>query len=208
MTSCGGGGVDAPACARHHARMGRRGLSILGAAAVALVLLVAGSAVGAYLYAQSALANVLVTLDRVTVSTSSPAGGSGPLDLLARGLSTNLVLDETFEVDNRNAIGATVESIDYHVRLNGRDVGTGRAPESGTTVIAGNSKQAIVARTSLPVTGLLAAGVESLAQGQAKIDVVGTARIKVLVFTVERQFELTPQKLDGERLDQVLTGGK
>lgn len=190
------------------ARMSRRAWVALGAAVVVLVLLAGGAAIGVYAYAQSALQNVYVTLDRIDVHTQAPAGGSGPLDLLTRGLSTEVVMDQTFQVDNRNAIGATVESIDYHVRLNGREIGTGRAPETGSQEIDANSKQSIVAHTRMPLAGLLAAGVDSFARGEAKIDVAGTAKLKVLLFTVERDFQLVPQKLEGERLDRVLGGAK
>ncbi len=184
--------------------MGRRGWLMLGSIAAVLLMGVLGAIVGVYAYAQNALSNVHVTLRRVTVSTQTPSGGTGLLDLLNRGLSTDVVLDQTFEVDNRNAIGATVESIDYHVRMNGREVGTGHAPETGPQKIAGHAKQFIVAQTKLPVTRLLAAGADAIVAGRANIDVVGTARIEVLVFTVEREFQLVPQKLEGERLDRLL----
>jgi LEA14-like dessication related protein len=179
---------------------------MLGSIAAVLLMGVLGAVAGVYAYAQNALSNVYVTLDRVTVNTQTPSGGTGLLDLVTRGLSTDVVLDQSFEVDNRNAIGATVESIDYRVRVNGREVGTGHAPETGPQKIAGHAKQPIVARTKLPMTSLLAAGADAVAAGQANIDVVGTARIQVLVFTVEREFRLVPQKLEGERLDRVLGG--
>jgi LEA14-like dessication related protein len=172
------------------------------------LLLVCGSVGGVYLYARSSLENVYITLDKMSISSQSPSGGGNPLDMLVRGLSSEVLVDSSILVDNRNALGATVESIDYRVRVNGRDVGEGRGPEGGTKDIAANSKTVLVTRTKMPVASLMTAGAETLARGEAKIDIVGKAKVSVLFVTVERDFQFSPKKIEGSRLDQVLGGSQ
>ncbi len=183
--------------------MKRRMPLILGLL-VALVLALGCALAGTYLYVRSSLANVYVTLDKMSVSSKSPSGGMNPLDLLVRGLTTEVLVDSLLSIENRNAISATVESIDYRIRVNGKDVGAGHGPEGGAKNIASHSKSVLVTRTKMPVTSLLAAGADSFVKGNAAIDIVGTARIRVLFLTIERDFQFTPATIEGERLDKML----
>ncbi len=188
--------------------MNRRVLIVIGVVVFLIVAGLGAAGGGVWWYAHNALENVYITLGTVNVSTQSPAGGLGPLDILARGLATDVVIDSTFDLDNRNALGATVESIDYKVRVNGREIGTGHAPDGGAKDIAPQSKTPIVARTKLPVTSLIGAGLDGLSRGESKLDIIGKARVSVWFFSVERDFQFVPQKLEGERLDRVLGGRK
>ncbi len=159
---------------------------------------------GAYVYLSNAPSNVTITLERINLSTQRLTGGRDMPSLLVQGLAMALVVDATFDIDNGNMIGATVESVDYHLKLNGKDIGQGQAPTGGPLSVSGNSHAKLSSRTQVPAASLLGASVQGLSQGGIRLEVEGTARWSVLWFQMDKKFRLAPSHMDGTRLDTLL----
>ncbi|WP_292371053.1 LEA type 2 family protein [Methanoregula sp. UBA64] len=141
----------------------------------------------------SVLSDPVVTLDGVRLENVSLSS----LDLLV-----------SIRVENRNPVGATLESCPFSVSYDYAGthevIATG---ETGSAKIPGNSVTVVPARVASKNAALLGAMAEIVLGGKIEVTIDGMAKIKFLMITKEVPFSRTVPVTRGEIVDMV-TGQK
>jgi LEA14-like dessication related protein len=137
----------------------------------------------------SVLSDPVVTLDGVRLENVSLSS----LDLLV-----------SIRVENRNPVGATLESCPFSVSYDYAGthevIATG---ETGSAKIPGNSVTIVPARVASKNAALLGAMAEIVLGGKIEVTIDGMAKIKFLMITKEVPFSRTVPVTRGEIVDMV-----
>jgi LEA14-like dessication related protein len=137
----------------------------------------------------SVLSDPVVTLDGVRLENVSLSS----LDLLV-----------SIRVENKNPVGATLESCPFSVSYDYAGthevIATG---ETGSAKIPGNSVTVVPARVASKNAALLGAMAEIVLGGKIEVTIDGMAKIKFLMITKEVPFSRTVPVTRGEIVDMV-----
>ena len=154
-----------------------RTLRILVATGVAAVLAVGGLK----LWWDHAVDQVSVVLTDARIGVK--------LGLL--GMPSSAVIDTVFDVENGNFVGAELTSIDYVVRINGREVGPGHGPPPGSNhTIAASGRSSIATSTELGFLAMAQAGIDGVEQRRAEVEVEGDVHARILGLPMARHFKV------------------
>ncbi|MEN6396888.1 MAG: LEA type 2 family protein, partial [Methanoregula sp.] len=114
----------------------------------------------------------------------------------------------TIRVENKNPVGATLESCPFSVSCEqGGNNGIIATGETGSAKIPGNSVTDLPARVSSKNAALLGALAGLVLGGKIEVTIAGTAKIKFLMIPKEVPFSRTVPVTRGEIVDRV-TGKK
>lgn len=137
----------------------------------------------------SVLSDPVVTLEGVRLENVS----FSTLDLLV-----------TIRVENKNPVGATLESCPFTVSCESGGKNTVIATgETGSAKIPGNSVTGIPARVTSENAALLGALAGLILGGKIEVTITGTAKIKFLMIPKEIPFSRTVPVTRGEIADMV-----
>jgi len=171
------------------------------AGAGALLLAIAVAVFWAVWYAP---AHVTVQLERARVHAEVPPGSGGLLGTVLRGAASQLVVETTLAVDNKNLFGARLESLTFRVRVNGRDIGEGSAPVGAEGLrVQADGRTSVPVVTRFPMTSLAGTGIDVGRSGRFAVEIEGRAQLSILSLPITRDFVFRDLPAERVSLEEI-----